>query len=216
MSLDWDNISEVASNEYDATSFLSAIARCILWASLGIVNQRSLWLASGQIPEGEDWDEIQAALSVAATELATEVSGMALTPKHQSIFVRDMNILGDKDLTMHVSTVMEHCSWGNITPAVNGDEFFWHWIAPAEAFTVHVLGVMIASAGITALYVDDELVPDSSFDWWSPSVVANVDVSRQVSGLEVGTEYRFALRVVDKNPPSSGYAIPVTRAWLKI
>jgi hypothetical protein len=96
-------------------------------------------------------------------------------------------------------------------PSANGDAFYSTFVARAENMNLEILGIKASDAPKTELYLDNNLVASSLYDWYAAASAYNVVAAFVLTGLAANQQYNLKIVVNGKNTSSSAYVFRFTR-----
>lgn len=144
--------------------------------------------------------------------LALEQVG-AVTPKQNRVTMFHDEANSSPALTLSVSSLYQHNFVAfSTTQGFNAYHSFACDLMPA--CKLFFLGVKGNNAGILQIYLDDD--PITTLDWYNSTTLNNQIQSISFAADEiVAGLHNLRLEVTSKHASSSGYALALTKYWLK-
>ncbi len=134
-------------------------------------------------------------------------------PRRATLWHQDAREVVGSALTAAVLNTQQYNVLVSQSPATRGDTFRQSFLLQAGTYTLSVLGQTSAAKGIVQWSIDNVAVAMTQ-DWYSAGTVQNVIKTLTVTVVGDGY-HQLTGSVINKNAASSGYAMGLTKYWLK-
>lgn len=135
-------------------------------------------------------------------------------PTRATMWHEEATVIAGNALAVDISTGAYCNGWWWQSAAANGDAFTQTFVLAEGTYTFYALGRNHTSGGRIDWYIDDVAIATAQ-DWYAGSVAPNV--VKSVPSVVIAEGGRHVLKGVinGKNGSSGGYAMYLTKYWLK-
>jgi len=138
--------------------------------------------------------------------------GTLIYPTRATMWGDERLILSGSAFQLQTDPASLYCGYAFQTPALNGDSTSSSFFVGQGTYTVNVLTLKNSNMPIFTVYIDG--VSIGTFDTYNASVVYNVVASFPSISISGFGRHTLTITVTGKNASSSGYILPICKAWV--